>query len=77
MAYQKVYEKVSGQQINTEKIDLFFSKSMTESTKNSIKDLLCISEIKQYKKYLRLPTVVVKNRRASLNYIKDRVWEKL
>ena len=32
---------------------------------------------KQYKKYLELLTVVGKNRRASLNYTKDRVWEKL
>lgn len=32
---------------------------------------------KQYKKYLGLLAVVGKNRRASLNYTKDRVWEKL
>ena len=32
---------------------------------------------KQYKKYLGLLAVVGKNRRASLNYTKDRVWKKL
>ena len=73
----KVYEKASGQQINTNKTTLFFSNSMTETTTNAIKDLLGVSEIKQYEKYLGLPTVVGKNRRASLNYIKDRVWGKL
>ena len=73
----KVYEKISGQQINTENAALFFSKLVIESTKNSIKDLPCVSEIKQYEKYLGLLAVVGKNRRASLNYIKDRVWEKL
>ena len=66
----KVYEKASDQQIKTEKAALFFSKSVTESTKNSIKDLLCVSEIKQYEKYLGLPAVAAKNRRASLYYIK-------
>lgn len=44
---------------------------------NSIKDLLGVPEIKQYEKYLRLPAVVGKNKKASLNYTKDRVWGKL
>ena len=45
--------------------------------KNSIKELLRVPEIKQYEKYLGLPAVVGRNRRASLNYIKHRVWNKL
>ena len=71
-----MYEKASGQQINTNKTTLFFSNSMTETTTNAIKDL-GVLEIKQYEKYLGLPAVVGKNRKASLNYIKDRVWGKL
>ena len=50
---------------------------MREETKDAIKVLLGVPEIKQYKKYLGLPVVVGKNKRASLNYIKDRVWGKL
>ena len=50
---------------------------MRKETKNSIKLLLGMPEIKHYEKYLGLPTVVGKNRRESLNYIKDRVWGKL
>ena len=68
-----VDEKVSGQKINSNKTTLFFGKLVSEMVKNFIKDLLGIPEIKQYKKYFGLPTVVGKNRRASLNYIKDRV----
>ncbi|XP_075633396.1 uncharacterized protein LOC142605854 [Castanea sativa] len=34
-------------------------------------------EIKEYECYLGLPAVVGKNRRASLNYIKERIWSKL
>ena len=49
---------------------------MIETTKNAIKDL-GVLEIKQYEKYLGLPAVAGKNRKASLNYIKDRVWGKL
>ena len=76
-AILKVYEKALGQQINSEKTTLFFGKSVREDTKNSIKVLLGVPEIKQYEKYLGLPAVVGKFMRASLNYIKDRVWGKL
>ena len=73
----EVYESASGQQINKEKTPLFFGKTVTDVAKDSIKELLGVPEIKQYEKYLRLPAVVGRNRRASLNYIKDRVWNKL
>ena len=45
--------------------------------KNSIKGLLGVPEIKQNEKYFGLPAVVGRNKRASLNYIKDWVWSKL
>ena len=67
----EVYESASGQQINKEKTTLFFGKSVSEGVKNSMKELLGVSEIKQYEKYLGLPAIVGKNRRASLNYIKE------
>ena len=70
-------EEASGQQINFEKTAFFFGKSVCELTKNSIKVLLEAPEIKQYEKYLGLPAMIGKNRRTSLNYIKDRVWGKL
>ena len=48
-----------------------------DMAKNFIKELLGVPEIKQYEKYLGLLAVVGRNKRASLNYIKDRVWSKL
>ena len=56
---------------------LFFSKNVSDSTKETIKNLLGVAEIKEYEKYLGLPAVVGRNKKASLNYIKDRVWGKL
>ena len=73
----QVYDRASRQQINTDKTTLFFGKFISEMVKNSIKGRLGVPKIKQYEKYLGLPTVVGKNRRASLNYIKDRAWGKL
>ena len=45
--------------------------------KEEIKNLLGVPEIKEYEKYLSLPTVVQRNKKASLNYIKERIWNKL
>ena len=71
-----LYEKASSQMINSAKTTLFFSKNVLDATKESIKNLLGVAEIKEYEKYLGLPTVVGRNKKASLNYIKDRVWGK-
>ena len=71
------YEKASGPQINKTKTTLFFSKSVPLAAKNQIKALLGLPEIRAYEKYLGLPAVIGKNKRESLNYIKERVWGKL
>ena len=36
-----------------------------------------ISKIMQYEKYLGLPSLVGKDKKASFSYIKERVWRKL
>ena len=71
------YELVLGQQINREKADLYFSKLVSRALKNSIKNFLGVPEIKEYERYLGLLVVVGKNKRASLNYIKEWVWNKI
>lgn len=71
------YEKTSGQKINKEKTTLFFSKSTSLDVKNLIKHYLGLLEIRAYEKYLGLPAVIGKNKRESLNNIKESVWAKL
>ena len=66
----EVYERALGQQINKDKTTLFFSRSISLATKETIKVLLGVPEIKEYEKYLGLPTVVGRNKKASLNFIK-------
>ena len=72
-----MYERASGQKINSEKTTLFFSNNTSFDTKQELKILLGVPEIKEYERYLGLPTVVGRKKRASLNFIKDRVWGKL
>ena len=72
-----LYEQALGQMINREKTTIFFSKAVNEDTKALISDFLQVPEVKEYENYLGLPAVVGRKRKASLNYIKERVWSKL
>ena len=73
----EVYGRCSGQQINRNKTTIFFSKATCEDTRNRIKLALGVPEITQYEKYLGLPSLVGRNKKASFNYIKERVWKKI
>ena len=69
--------KVFGQQINRRKTSLFFSKSTTNATKTKIKEALGVLEILHYDTYLGLPSLIGRHKKASFDYIKERVWRKL
>ena len=53
-----LYEQVSGQKLNREKTTMFFSKATPEERKLEIIDLLGVSKVREYKKYLGLSAVV-------------------
>ena len=72
-----LYEQASRQQINRGKTAIFFSKAVTKERKEEISVFLGVLEVKEYEKYLGLLALEGRNRRASLNYIKERVWNKL
>ena len=42
-----------------------------------IKQALGVPEVKQYKKYLGLPSFVGRRKKASFNFIKEKVWRKM
>jgi len=71
------YESMFGQQINRGKTSIFFSKSTTPAMRIEIKEALGVPEILQYDKYLGMPSLVGKHKKASFYYIKERVWRKL
>ena len=73
----QIYEMSSGQQINKAKTTVFFSKSTKEDQRDVIKNMLGVTEIRHYEKYLGLPSLVGRNKKSSFNYIKERVWRKL
>ncbi|XP_075663092.1 uncharacterized protein LOC142632603 [Castanea sativa] len=71
------YERASSQQLNRNKTSLFFSKSTPPDILDQIKNSLEVQEIKKYEKYLGLPSLVGRKKKASLLFIKERVAAKL
>ena len=68
---------MSSQKLNRGKTSIFFSKSTTKIVRVEIKEALGMEEIKHYDKYLGLPSLVGRHKKASFDYIKERVWRKL
>ena len=71
------YEQASGQQINRTKTTLFFNKAVVKEKKRKILNFLGVPEIKEYEKHIDFLAVVGREKKASLNYIKERVWTKI
>ena len=72
-----MYEGASGKKVNRSKTTLFFSKHTSTDIKHDIKVALGVLEIMQYERYIGLPSFVGEGKKASFNYIKERVWRKL
>ena len=71
------YERVSSQKLNRDKTSLFFSKSTPLEMQNQIMNALVVSALRQYEEYLGLPALVGRNKKASFDHLKQRVWKKL
>ena len=71
------YESTSGQKLNRDKTTLFFNKAISPDTQENTINLLGVPEIKQYEKYLGLPSFVGRGKKAIFTFIKERVWSKL
>lgn len=72
----RLYEKASGQQVNFQKFEMFFSKNCSEEQTNIAK-LLNVQSVNTPGRYLGLPSVVGKRKKDALGYVEDKVWKKL
>ena len=71
------YERVLGKKLNRDKTSLFFSKFTPLEMQNQIMNALGVSTLRQYEEYLGLPALVGRNKKASFDHLKQRVWKKL
>ena len=72
-----VYKKASRQQLNRTKTSLFFSSNTPEDVNEERKNRFGAQVIRQHEKYLRLPSLVGRNKRNSFKEIKERLSKKL
>ena len=71
------YEQALGQKVNRNKTAILFSKAIPDSVKQAIKTALGLQEITEYEKYFGLPSLVVRRKKESFNFIKEKIWRKL
>lgn len=69
----EVYERGSRQKINREKTNIFFSSNTSQPIQSCIQQLLGVPTIRQYEKYLGLPSLVGREKKRSFIYLKERV----
>ena len=77
MEILKQHEEASGQQINREKTQLFFSPNTDPYSQEEIKSLLGVATNTNYEKYLGLPSFVGRGKKQSFSYIRERIWHKM
>ena len=69
----KVYEDASGQQLNRAKTSLFFSCNTDRDIQEEIKTRFGAQIIRQHEQYLRLPSLVGRNKRDTFNAVKEKL----
>ncbi|KAK2367272.1 putative mitochondrial protein [Trifolium repens] len=67
----------SGQLVNYNKSELVFSKKVQHSMKQDIQQILPMTIVSHYPKYLGQPTQIGRSKAQVFNFIQDKLWKKL
>jgi hypothetical protein len=71
------YEVASGQNLNTSKTAIFFSRNSSSDNKQQILEASGVSVAHRYDAYLGLPVLVGKSRTKAFKGIINKVWKRL
>ena len=71
------YERASGQAISLPKSEIYCSRNVPDDLKHNITTTLGVQVVLGTGKYLGLPSMIGRDRKATFAYIKDRVWQKI
>lgn len=72
-----IFERASGQKINTRKSSVFFSRNVRQETKTEVLQVLGFQEADSNTQYLGLPNCIGRNKTAVLGYLKERVRNRI
>ncbi|XP_072072033.1 uncharacterized protein [Arachis hypogaea] len=73
----EIYEGFSGQKVNLNKAAIFFSHNTPQNTRLAVAQTLNIEHIGAQDKYLGLPSIVQKSKKATFGAIKDKVQKRI
>nr|XP_025678801.1 uncharacterized protein LOC112778723 [Arachis hypogaea] len=73
----ETYEDFSGQKVNLNKSAIFFSHNTPQNTRLAVAQILNIEHIGAQDKYLGLPSIVQKSKKATFGAIKDKVQKRI
>ncbi|KAJ8768947.1 hypothetical protein K2173_023942 [Erythroxylum novogranatense] len=71
------YELASGQSVNFQKSGLLFSPNVSPNLKSHMSSILGVFSAMENGKYLGLPSLVGKSKKAIFHYLKDRLWRRV
>jgi len=71
------YASASGQLINMQKSEIYFSRNVPATKKNTLSNMLRVLECIGTGKYLGLPSMIGRSKKFIFNYIKDRIWNRI
>lgn len=71
------YEEALGQAISLSKSEIYYSRNVQQQVQQDITDILGVRAVLGTGKYLGLPSMVGRSKKATFNFIKDRVWQKI
>jgi hypothetical protein len=71
------YEQASGQAINFAKSEIYFSRNKSSNIKESISSILGVNEVMGTCRYLGMPSMIGRNKKALFIYLKDKMWKKI
>ncbi|XP_057723427.1 uncharacterized protein LOC130939336 [Arachis stenosperma] len=78
MHYLKLSDRrFSGQQVNLAKSAIFFSNNTPTSVRTQLAEALNINHIEAQDKYLDLPSIVSKSKKATFSFVKEKVRNKV
>lgn len=71
------YEAASGQKINLDKSEVSFSRGVSNSLREELSSFLGMHAVDDHVKYLGLPTIIGRSKKAVFSVVKDRIWKKV
>ncbi|KAJ8749080.1 hypothetical protein K2173_013687 [Erythroxylum novogranatense] len=71
------YELASSQSVNFQKSGILFSPNVSHSLRSHMSSILGVFSAMEHGKYLGLPSLVGKGKRAIFNYLKNRLWRQV